>query len=559
MNALKLFAVAVWLALWAGSGPASAQTPDDALEALLGEVRAQLPAACADPEADRLIRVLCSGQMRTGIRGHYPLFATRNADRTDRLGYDTDVARAIAGRLGVQPEWVHVRAATRISALAEDSVDVVIATMGHNTRRDGQATFIRPHYYRSETIVVGPRDLDINRMEDVVGRRICTTIGNYANAHLVSQGLRLMLFEDAGRLPKALDEQVCSLVAHDDSFLASYLADPDFGARFEPKFGFDPVPWGMAVAQIGSDDLARALQLISQIMHRDGELLDLARKNGIFTQFLEGQHDLWQSPNCATTGALTDPICILPALDATPPPTAFADKVTWLQDKMEAYFGVSPALPMLSSQPAFDLFVAGIINSVVLVIGALVATLVFALGIGLLAASPNRLARFLSWGVVTILQSSPVILTLVVAAAVASAMFTYSAAVALGSAIVALGLMNGCNAGQAIGEAADSLRRDGQHDTFSLSFYRKAVERSLSQLLSFLVNAAKGTPVASFTGAPELLSALTDITSFAAGRAMTYSLVLVFYIVVVFCVVWACEALRKRLEPKTREDQACPT
>ena len=558
MTRVALFVLAGWLAIWTWGAPAAAETPDAALTSLLSAARAQLPEACDDPEADRLIRVLCSGHLRTGIRGHYPLFATRNAERTDRVGYDTDVARAIAGRLGVQPEWVHVRAATRISTLAEDRVDVVIATMGHNTRRDSQAKFIRPHYYRSETIVVGPREVNISTMEEAAGRRICTTIGNYANAHLVSQGLRLMLFEDAARLPKALDERICSLVAHDDSFLASYLADPAFGARFEPKFGFDPVPWGMAVAQTGSDDLARALQLISHIMHRDAEFLDLARKYGIFTQFLEEQHALWQNPSCATSTALTDLNCILPALDATPPPTAFAATVTLVQDRIQAYFGVSVALPMLSSQPAFDLFVAGVVNSIVLVIGALVATLIVALGIGLLAALPNRFARILSWSVVTILQSSPVILTLVVAAAVASAIFTYSASVALGSAIVALGLMNGCNAGQAIGEAADSLRRDGQHGKgFSVALYRMAIKRSVSQLLSFLVNAAKGTPVASFTGAPELLSALTDITSFAAGRATTYSLVLVFYIAVVFCVVWACEAVRKRLEPKTQEAQAC--
>ncbi|WP_171097096.1 transporter substrate-binding domain-containing protein [Ruegeria sp. HKCCD7255] len=534
--------------------PVSAQTPDEALEILLTEARAKLPTACDDPTADRLVRILCSGRMRTGIRGHYPLFATRNADRSDRIGYDTDVARAIAARLGVEPEWVHVRAATRISTLAEDGADVVIATMGHNTRRDSQAKFIRPHYYQSETIILGPLETDVSAWSDISGQRVCTTIGNYANAHLVTEGVRLMLFEDASRLPEALTEQVCRLVAHDDSFLASYLAEPSFGDRFEPKFGFDPVPWGIAVAQSDSDDLARALELISQIMHRDGEFLELARENGIFTQFLEEQRGLWQSSGCATIAALQDPSCVLPALDATPPPTAFADTVksasSWMEDKL----GFSPTLPMLTSQPAFEIFTAGVVNSFVLVIGSLTATLGFALIVGLLAAFPNRLARFLAWSVISVIQASPVILTLVVVAAVANATFTYSPAVALGSAIIALGLMNGCNAGQAIGEAAYSLRRDGRHvGRFSLSLYREAVRRSLTQILSFLVNAAKGTPIASFTGAPELLSALTDITSFAAGRATTYTLVLLFYITVVICVVWVCEVMRKRLDVRWQE------
>jgi len=65
--------------------------------------------------------------------------------------------------------------------------------------------------------------------------------------------------------------------------------------------------------------------------------------------------------------------------------------------------------------------------------------------------------------------------------------------------------------------------------------------------VSFLVNAAKGTPIASFIGAPELLSSLTDITSFSAGRVTTYWLLLIFYIVVVMIVVWLCNRLQSWL------------
>ena len=546
-----LWALCAFL-LWGALAPAGATSPDEALEALLAEARARMPEACANPAGDKLMEILCNGQMRVGVRGNYPLFASRTEDGSDREGYDTDVARAIATRLGVTPEWVVVRAATRISALAEDSADLVVATMGHNTRRDTQATFIRPHYYSSETIVVGPRTQAIADWPDVVGRRVCTTIGNYANSHLVTQGVRLMLFEDGGRLPKALDEQVCTIVAHDDSFLASYLAVPEFGARFERKFGFDQVPWGMAVAQTGTESFARALQLISQIMHRDGQFLAIAQKNGVFTSFLEAQNRLWQTPSCASIAALEDPACVLPALDATPTPTQFADEINAMLAWSKANLGFAPDLPMLTSVSAFELFKSGIVNSLILVFGALMATLIFALTIGFLAVLPFWPVRLVTWAVTAVIQSTPVILILVVAAVVATAIFTYSPAVALGSAIVALGMMNGANAGQAIGEAAGSLRREGAYGRgFSLPLLRAAVGRSRAQLLSFLVNAAKGTPIASFTGAPELLSALTDITSFAAGQVTTYSVILIFYIAVVYVVVWGCERARRALE--TRE------
>lgn len=538
----------LWLALLLGLSPAFADqaSPDAALAHVLGEARASLPGVCADPARDGLIRILCAGEIRVGVRNNYPLFATSEGDA--RSGYDIDVARAIAARLGVRPVWMPVRAATRIAALAEGDADLVIATMGHNTQRDAQARFIRPHYYQSETIVVGPREMSVHGQSDLSGRSICVTVGNYANANLVSQGARLMLFDDASRLPRGLRDETCLLAAQDDSFFASYLADPAFAARFEPKFGFDPVPWGMAVPKAGSERLAGTLELVSQIMLRDGEFLTLARRNGIFTSFLEEQQEQWRRPACGGLAASSDPACVLPALVAEPPPTSFAPEVertlAWLHDRL----GIVLALPMLTSEPAWQLFQEGVVNSLVLVIGTLAATLLVALAVGAASAASSLLLRGPAWVVVVTLQSSPVVLTLVIAASIAHALFAYSAAVALGAAIVALGLMNGSNAGQAIGEAAASLRAGGAYpDALTPALFTAAVGRSTTQLLSFLVNAAKGTPIASVTGAPELLSALTDITSFASGRAETYTLVLLFYMAIVGLVVWACERAARRL------------
>jgi polar amino acid transport system substrate-binding protein len=78
--------------------------------------------------------------------------------------------------------------------------------------------------------------------------------------------------------------------------------------------------------------------------------------------------------------------------------------------------------------------------------------------------------------------------------------------------------------------------------------FGRALSRASTQIVAFLVNAAKGTPIASFIGAPELLSSLTDITSFSSGRVTTYTILLVFYTGVVMVVVWLCGKLRQALE-----------
>jgi ABC-type amino acid transport substrate-binding protein/ABC-type amino acid transport system permease subunit len=533
----RLLAGVLVLLLWAL--PVRAETPDAALAELLKEARAE----CAQP-TDRLSRVLCGGRLRAGVREYYPLFATR--DGTEREGYEPDVARAIAERLGVQLDFVRVNAATRIPFLAEDRIDLVIATMGHNTQRDREVRFVRPHYYQSQTVLVAPKAIVVSGWRDVAARTICVTIGNGSNAQIVSQNVRLMLFDEAGVLPERLKDETCTLAAQDDSFFAFYFTDPAFAARFEAKFGFAEVPWGMAVARSGSDRLARALDLLSQIFHRDGVFLELARRHRIASLFLLDQREVWQRPQCNTDRGSSDPACVLPPLDATLAPTPFAAKVEAFEDWSERRLGIDLTLPMLKTAPAFSLFVSGMINSLILIAGALTATLAFAIAFGFAAGSRWRPLRWFAWAVTGVLQSSPIVLTLVIAATLAHAVLPYSSSVAILAAILALGLTNGSNAGQAVSEAVVSLHREGREHGMALFVH--ALGRSATSIVSFLVNAAKGTPIASFIGAPELLGALTDVTAFSSGRVTTYCLLLVFYTAVVMVVVWLCGRLRLWLE-----------
>jgi ABC-type amino acid transport substrate-binding protein len=222
-----LFIVLVWVVALAGL-PVRAETPDAALAKLVDEARAAAaaPGACEQPGPDRLVRIFCDGKIRVGVREYYPLFGTRQGQ--NRLGYDVDVAREIAKHLGVEPAFTRVNAASRIPLLADDKIDLTIATMGHNIQRDGQVRFIRPHYYRSETIIVGPKELTIRGWPDIASRTICVSIGNGSNAQIVSHNARLMLFDEAGVLPDRLRDGTCVLAAQDDSFFDYYFTDPAF-------------------------------------------------------------------------------------------------------------------------------------------------------------------------------------------------------------------------------------------------------------------------------------------------------------------------------------------
>ena len=496
---LKLIVIALALALLPAVRPASAAgATDAAVDALLAEARAEATQGCGAP-SDRLVAILCRGRITVGVRGDYPVFGFGPAEAP--RGFEPDIARAIAARLGVSVGFRRVNAASRVAALGEDGADLIIATMGHTTQRDGEVRFIRPHYFQSRTVLVGLHPLNVATWHDIVGSTVCVTVGNVINASLTGHGARLMLFDAPGDLVNALQLGTCNLAAQDDSFFASAFADPDFAARFAVKLSLAPLPWGMAVPREGADRLATLLELLSVQFHRDGVYLGLAARNGVPLDFLHAQQAAWRSAACLRADGGPASGCLIDPVDSALPPTPFAGRVQAFEDWLEARLGVPVSFPMLKTAPAWTVFLNGLVNSIVLVSGALAATFAMTLAIAAALTAPSRLLR-LPVRLLTLLgQSSPIVLMMFFGYVLASAVMVYSVPVAMLVAVLVIGLYNAAYAGPAVAEAARALeQRTGARASLPV-----AVRQASAQVLAFMVNAARGSSIASVIGVPELL------------------------------------------------------
>jgi ABC-type amino acid transport substrate-binding protein/ABC-type amino acid transport system permease subunit len=557
-------ALTAWLAL-AGSAARAAPAPgplptaSQAAGAATASVVPAPPPVDCDAATDRLTAVRCTGVLRVGVRGDYPLFAELHDG--ERRGFEIDLARALAAWLGVAAEFVGVGPADRIAALAEGRADLVVATTGHTRQRDEQALFVRPHYYQSQTVVLGPRGLALARLPDLAGRTVCVTVGNSTNAALWQAGARLMLWPDARTLLAQLDGGACALAAQDDSLVAAAMRDPGFAARLEPKFGFAPLPWGVMVGRDDGAALAQALGLALQALHADGTLRALARAQGVDTPFLQAQQALWAAPPCAAPQALDDSRCVLPPVDLALTPSRLAPLAERIEQALQRTLGWEVSLAMLHTEVALRRFGQGVGFSLALVAGAIAATLAGAVAFGAgLAARP----RWLRWPLRTLVvaaQSTPLMLLMAFAGVVLASLGTLTPMAALLAAVLVLGLFNGSNAGQAVAEAHAALRaavidpalRATANDPAPRAAgegtaLRQALWQARGQVMAFVVNAVRGSPAASVIGVPELLAAQTDIASFASDRATTFALLLLFYLALVTAVVAAGNRLLARWE-----------
>jgi polar amino acid transport system substrate-binding protein len=411
--------------------------------------------------------------------------------------------------------------------------------------------------------------VELPGLEALRGRAVCVTVGNNSNADLSAAGARLMLFDRAAQMIDQLLQGSCSLAAQDDTFFAPWLRQREFAERFDVKFGFAELPWGMAVAQADGERLQAWLSRLMQELHAQGRLKALADQQGVDSAFQGAEARRWSAPPCARAGqqdtnhdathdatpdATWEAACLLEPRDNQLQPTAFAGTVTALEQDVQRAVGIQLTLAMLKTGVAFELFLQGLLLTTVLMVGAVVGTVAFgaffAKGLGLRW-------RPLAWGfrgLVAVIQSTPLILLMFLAGILTSASATPSVPLCVAAAILMLGVFNGANAGQAVAEARSRLMaRPGSPGRVPLA---AAFRHARSQVISFAVNAVRGSPAASLIGVPEVLSALTDIASFSSERVTTYLVLLLLYMAMTALVLRVAALLQRRMDRRASGEAA---
>jgi polar amino acid transport system substrate-binding protein len=488
--------------------------------------------------AGTLVRILCTGQIRVGLRTYYPGFSVRDPSGA-YSGFETDIARRIADFLGARIVPVAVDPKTRIPLVAARDIDLVIATMGHTLQRDAEVRFIRPHYYESHTVVVGPRDRQVSDWDDPVGQTACLPSGASSNILFVRHHIRILTFDRPEQLLDALAFGDCTFIVHDDTFFAGMLNQPRWAAQFGEKFGFAPLPMGMAVARTGAMQFAALLDDLSAAFHADGVFLQLAHTHGLDDAFLLDEQRRWASPRCIAADGMTEANCLIPPVDTSDANdiSTVAARATWLEDAAADWLGLRLDLSVLKHQSAVDLLFQGIGYSLALVVGAVLATATFALAFAwLMGHGPMALRRGVG-GLTAIGQTSPLPLLLFFGYVVAGGVMQYSGSVALIAAVLVIGFYNGVNAARAINDAKQAAQQQS---------FLGSVSVAGIQLQAFLINATKGCPAAGMIGVPEFLNVMTDLTAYSHDRVAVYLTLLVFYTALVLVVI----ALLSRLETR---------
>lgn len=136
------------------------------------------------------------GVLRWGgdLQGGEP-YVSQQADGT-LVGFEVDLARAIAKRLGVREEFVQNDWSTLVASLERGTFDIILNGFEITRERVGRVLFSRPYYVFAERLTVRKGETRFQALlPDLRGRRVGTLSASLAYDTLVEAGAEVVLYE----------------------------------------------------------------------------------------------------------------------------------------------------------------------------------------------------------------------------------------------------------------------------------------------------------------------------------------------------------------------------
>jgi ABC-type amino acid transport substrate-binding protein len=135
-------------------------------------------AACGNDGETTMAKLQDRGEITIGVKYDVPPFGYLNP-RTGKVeGFDVDLGKAIADKLGVEPKFIEATSDDRIPFLQDGRVDLILSTMTITRERDREIDFSEPYYIAHGRVLV-PRGSEIHGVRDLGrGDRVCTARGS---------------------------------------------------------------------------------------------------------------------------------------------------------------------------------------------------------------------------------------------------------------------------------------------------------------------------------------------------------------------------------------------
>ena len=227
--------------------------------------------------ADQLEDIQAAGVLKVGVEGTFAPF-TYHDESGELVGFDVEIAKALAEKLGVEAEFTETKWDSLLAAIDSGRLDTVINDVTVTEERGEKYDFSQTYYYSVRQIVVAADNDDIHSMEDLSGKKCATTMTNSFVPQLEEAGATVVPISTSEEAAVLVTTGRADFCLFNPAILGEYLAHQE-EAAIKLAFVIPGDDEEIAVpVRKGEETLLNAINEAFDEMREDGTLVALSEK-----------------------------------------------------------------------------------------------------------------------------------------------------------------------------------------------------------------------------------------------------------------------------------------
>lgn len=236
----------------------------------------QQSADAAGTSGDGLAAIQKAGVIKVGTEGTYSPYSFHDADNT-LTGFDVEVAKAIADKLGVKAEFEETKWDSMIAGLDAKRFDVVINQVSITDERKEKYDFSDPYTYTHGALIVKKGDSSIKSFADLKGKNSAQSLTSNWAKTAQQYGANVVSTDGFNQSIDLVLQGRADATINDDVTFYDYLKQkPDADVEIAAKS--DDVSASAVLIRKGNPELVAAVDTALSDLKKDGTLSKISEK-----------------------------------------------------------------------------------------------------------------------------------------------------------------------------------------------------------------------------------------------------------------------------------------
>ncbi len=206
------------------------------------------------PEGSTMAKLAAAGTVRVGTKFDQPLFGLKGLDGKPQ-GFDVEIAKIIAAKMGIPADkitYTETPSKIREDVLANNQVDMVVATYTINDARKQKVSFAGPYYIAGQDLMVKTDNTAITGPESLkaANARVCSVSGSTPAKEITKyvDQANIVLFDVYSKCADALRNGQVEAVTTDNVILSGLVSTSQGAFKLVNK-PFTKEPYGIGISK----------------------------------------------------------------------------------------------------------------------------------------------------------------------------------------------------------------------------------------------------------------------------------------------------------------------